>query len=176
MFKSFYNSALDQLNAAARIILITGPIPRGRGSAWPWSAADFSQYGKAINEAIVLLAAKYPTVGKPIIVGFSGGGMMAYYQAVKYGNSYSYIFPVSGQLSNDLLGDKPFMSGAKVVAFHGKTDSVVSFSGGKRAVNILQENGVDVKFIEFDGGHQGIFANIKSEITQVIEKKLKSLH
>ena len=168
--KNFYNTALDQLNYSARIVLLEGPIPLGRGSAWPWSAADFAQYGKAINEAIALLAIKYPAIQKPILLGFSGGGMMAYYQAIKHGDSYSYIFPVSGQLSNNLLGDQSFRQGAEVLAFHGKTDSVVS--GGRKAVDILQENGIKV---EFNGGHHGIFTDMKSAITQAIEQKLQNL-
>lgn len=166
--KNFYNTALDQLNSSARIVLLKGPISHGTGSAWPWSAADFAQYGRATNEAIELLTLKYPTLQKPILLGFSGGGMMAYYQAVKYGNNYSYIFPVSGRLSNDLLGEKPFRQGAKVLAFHGKKDSVVSFNSGKQAVNILQENGVKVEFVEFDGGHHGIFTDMKPEITKAV--------
>ena len=173
--KNFYNSALDQLNVPARIILLKGPISHGSGSAWPWSASDFALYGKAVNEAIELLAQKYPTVRKPILLGFSGGGMMAYYQAAKYGNSYSYIFPVSGQLSNEHLGDATFRPGAKVIAFHGKNDSVISISGGKNAVNILQVKGVNVMFSEFDGGHHGIFTDMKSKITQAIEQKITSL-
>jgi phospholipase/carboxylesterase len=172
---NFYNTTLNQLNSPARIVLLKGPIPHGSGSAWPWSAADFSRYGKAINEAVELLALKYLTIQKPILLGFSGGGMVAYYQAVKHGNSYSYVFPVSGQLSNDLLGEKLFRQGAKVFAFHGKNDSVVSLGGGRKAVNILQENGVEVEYVEFDGGHHGIFTNMKREITQAIEQKIQSL-
>lgn len=173
--KNFYDTALDQLSSPARIILLKGPISYAGGDAWPSSAADFDQYGKAINQAIASLALKYSTVQKPAILGFSGGGMMAYYQAVKYGNSYSYIFPVSGRLSNEVLGEEPLRQGAEVLAFHGKKDSVVSISGGRGAVNILQENGVTVKFVEFDGGHLGIFDEMKPTITQAIDQKIQSL-
>jgi predicted esterase len=173
--KNFYDTALDQLNTPVRIVLLKGPIPHSGGSAWPWSDADYTQYGKAINEAIGLLALEYPTIQKPILLGFSGGGMVAYYEAVKHGNSYSYIFPVSGQLSNNLLGEKPFKTGAKVFAFHGKKDSVISVSGGRKAVHILQENGVEVEYVEFDGDHHGIFTDMKREITQAIEQKIQSL-
>ena len=173
--KNFYNSALDQLNVPARIILLKGPLSYGGGSAWPWKVDDFNTYGKAVNEAVELLAHKYPTQGKPILMGFSGGGMMAYYQAVKYGNTYSYIFPVSGRLTHKLLGDGSFRPGAEVFAFHGKNDNVISFSKGKAAVNILQDNGIKVNFTEFDGGHHGIFTDMKSTITQAIEQKIESL-
>ena len=173
--KNFYNTALDQLNIPARIILLKGPISHGRGSAWPWSMADFNQYGKAFNEAIELLAQKYPTVRKPLLLGFSGGGMMAYYQAIKYGNSYSYVFPVSGRLSKEILGDKLVSTGAQVIAFHGNKDSVISVQGGQQAVNILQDNGVNATLVVFDGGHHGIFTNMKARITQDIEQKIASL-
>jgi len=170
--ENFYNTALDQLNVPARIVLIKGPIS---GNAWPWTAAEFAQYGKPLSEAIESLALKYPTLGKPILLGFSGGGTMAYYQAAKHGNKYSYIFPVSGQLSKGLLGDGSYEPGAEVFAFHSTGDSIISISGGKNAVNILQENGVSVELTEFAGGHLGIFNNMKAEITQVVEQKLESL-
>jgi predicted esterase len=172
---NFYDTALDQFSVPVRIVLIKGPISRSRGSSWPWSAGDFEHYGQAVSEVIELLANKYPTAGKPLLLGFSGGGMMAYYQAVNYGDQYSYIFPVSGQLSYDQLGNGDSRPGAHVHAFHGKSDNVVSFSGGSNAVVILQEQGVDVEFTEFDGGHHGIFTNMKSQITKVVEEKIVSL-
>ncbi len=171
--KNFYNTALDQINVPVRIVLLKGPIPYSRGSAWPWSAADFTKFGTAVSGAIELLTVRYPTARKPILLGFSGGAMMAYYQAVKHGNRYSYIFPVSGGLSNKLLGNESSRPGAKVHAFHGRNDSVVSIYKGKNAVNILRAKGIDVRFTEFDGGHHGIFLDMKPKITQAIEQELK---
>ncbi len=173
--KNFYNTALDQLNLPARIVLLKGPLSYGSGNAWPWSADDFEHYGTATKEAIELLAQKFPTTGKPVLMGFSGGGMMAYYQAAVHGNSYSYVFPISGQLSREQLGDHSYRPGAEVFGYHGTTDNVVSFSGGQNAVNILKENGVSVSFTEFSGGHLGIFTNMKAKITQAIEQKLERL-
>ncbi len=172
---NFYETALDQLKVPVRIILLKGPLSYGRGSAWPWSAADFKQYGDAVNEAIKLLAHKFPTRGKPVLLGFSGGGMMAYYQAVKHGDSYSSIFPVSGRLSRDLLGDELSRPGAEVIAFHGRNDSVISVAEGRNAVDILQDNDIEVKFTAFDGGHLGIFIDEKANITRAVEQKLVDL-
>ncbi len=172
---NFYATAMDQFRHPARIILLKGPISKGSGSAWPWSAADFKIYGKAVSEAIALLATKFPTTGKPMLMGFSGGGMMAYYQAAKYGSQYSYVFPISGQLTLDQLGDLSANPGAKVHAYHGRNDAVLSISGGRNAVKILRENGVQVELTEFEGGHLGVFDEIKPLITRTIEKKLADL-
>ena len=173
--KNFYATALDKYSVPVRIILIKGPFARGRGHAWPWSAADFIKYGAATNEAISILAAKYPTTGKPVLLGFSGGAMMAYYQAVNHGDSYSFIFPVSGQLTNAHLGDKSVNVGAKVFPYHGKSDNVLSFGGGKAAASLLKAKGVFVRFTEFDGGHLGIFTTMKAAITQAVEEKIVML-
>jgi len=171
--ENFYRNTLDQLNVSARIILLKGPISMGNGGAWPWTATDFSYYGKALSEAVELLASNYPTAGKPVLLGFSGGGMMAYYQAIKHGDLYASIFPVSGKFSAALLGDEPARPGAKVYGFHGTGDRVVAISGGRNAVKVLRAKGIKVKFTEFDGGHHGIATNMKSKITQAIEQKLK---
>ncbi|PCJ13060.1 MAG: hypothetical protein COA75_13005 [Cellvibrionales bacterium] len=174
--QDFYDNVLDHLDVPARIILLKGPVSSNRGSAWPWSPADFVQYGKAINEAVEILAIKFPTSEKPILLGFSGGGMTAYYQALTHGDSYSYIIPISGKLTKDLLGDAPIRRGAKVFAFHGNKDSVVSITGGRSAERILREHGIDVRFVEFNGGHHGIVNEIRTEITVLLEEKLESLY
>ena len=173
--KNFYQTALNQFKVPVRIVLIKGPLSYGMGEAWPWKPDGFSLYGKAFSEAATKLAQKYPTNGKPVLMGFSGGGGMAYYQALKFGDNYSKIFPISGRLSLDSLGNDQFRIGADVTAFHGNKDSVLPISGGKHAAALLEENGVVVEFIEFDGGHLGIFTNMKRDITRAIEETLEML-
>jgi len=173
--ENFYDTALDQISVSARIILLKGPISYGRGGAWPWSDDDFAQYGTAVSEAAELLAKQYPTAGKPMLLGFSGGGMMAYYQAVNHGDTYSYIVAVSGQLAENRLGDEPSKPGAEVHAFHGKSDNVVAVGGGKGAVRLLQARGVNVTLTEFGGGHLGIFTDMKPEITRTVDQQLERL-
>lgn len=173
---NFFETALDQFNSPVRIILIQGPLSYGRGNAWPWTAADFTQFGTAFSEAVVLLSTKYPTIGKPILLGYSGGGMMAYYQAAKHGDIYSSIFPISGSLSKDLISNSLNYSKVSVHAFHGKNDTVVSISGGREAVRILRAKKIKLHFTEFDGGHQGIFTKMKSKITRAVEQQINSLN
>ena len=172
---NFYNTALDQFKTPARIVMLKAPRPYGGGYAWPWDPAGVQEYGSTLSEAAKALTLKFPTSGKPVLMGFSGGGRMAYFQAMKHGNNYSYVFPVSGMLSKEYLGNNSSMPGAKVYAYHGKNDSVVSFGGGKNAAALLREGGVDVKFTAFDGDHHGIFRKMKPVITEAIEQKLNIL-
>jgi len=172
---NFYETALNEFNIAVRIILIKGPIKHECGDVWPFSADQYARYGQALSQVVDTLAMKYATVNKPILFGFSGGGAMAYYQALKHGNSYSYIFPVSGLLYPEQLGDVSTQINAKVFAYHGKSDAVVSFSDGKNAYKLLKKNKVNINFIAFDGGHHAIFDQMKSEITAKVQQKLNCL-
>ncbi len=173
---NFYETVLNELNVRARIILFKGPILHECGRVWPYSPSQYVEYGKAFCEAVSQLTVKYSTVNQPILLGFSGGGAMAYYQAVKYGDSYSYIFPISGLLTKEQLGKGRFKSNTQVYAYHGKDDVVIPLSMGKKAVNLLKKNKICVTFIEFESGHLGLFTDMKSEITQAIENKLNNLY
>ncbi len=171
----FYETALDLFKTPARIIIFKAPKPFSGGRAWPWDPAHVQEASSEMDVAVRKLTLKFPTTGKPVLLGMSGGGRMAYYQALKYGNNYSYVFPISGMLSQEYLADNSSTPGAKVFAYHGKSDDVVSFGSGMNAAKLLREHGVDVKFTKFNGGHLGIFTNMKSEITQAIEQKLNTL-
>ena len=168
--ENFYQSALDLIDTQARIILIKAPIAYGNGASWPYSAAGFEHFGEAVHLAVGKLQTKFPTSGKPILFGFSGGGMMAYYQALKYGDDYSVIVSVSGIMSKDFLGNTEFRTGANVLAYHGKSDNVLAITGANQAIKLLQSHNVDVDFTAFEGGHLGVFTNMKTEITHKLEQ------
>lgn len=174
--ENFFKTALDTYSTPARIILIQAPISYRSGNSWP-RASSVIPYGDTLNLVVEKIRIKYPTNGKPVLLGFSGGGTMAYYQAVQHSDDYSYIFPVSGNLSKQDLGnqighDQP---SAGIHAFHGENDQVVSFSGGKSAVKLLKSQGASIRFTPFNGGHQGIFREMKPVITRAVEERLETL-
>lgn len=168
----FFDTALDQLQAKARVVLLKAP-----DRYWPMDAAGLLRYGEAVKQAVDEITDQFPTLGKPLLLGFSGGGVMAYYQAAVFRDTYSAIFPISGRLSeNELPAERSSSSrGAKVYAFHGKKDSVVGFSGGQAAADLLSAQGVAVRFTEFDGGHHGIFTDMKTTISQLVDKKINAI-
>jgi phospholipase/carboxylesterase len=118
------------------------------------------------------LTNQYPTAGKPLLMGFSGGGMMAYYQALKYGGSYSTIIPISGSLPGGISADEATGMEAQVIAFHGDKDQVIGFGSGKAAAEQLRSHGIEVEFEAFDGGHTTLFTDMKPFITRAIEEKI----
>ena len=172
---NFYKTALNEIEADARIIIFKAPIPMGTGGAWPMEAGELDRYAEALTDAVDIVYEEYPTFGDPLVVGFSGGGVMSYYLAAAFPDSYSYIFPVSGMLKKDSL-DGLSTEGSKtveVLAFHGKNDRVVKISGGRRATELLRERGIKIDFQEFEGNHHGLFTNMKEEISDLISEKIR---
>ncbi len=172
--KNFYKYVLSEFNYPARIILIKAPISQGLGSAWPWTAEHYAEYGTAFNEAVQLILKRYHTKGKPILFGFSGGGSMALYESVKHGDSYSTIVSVAGRLSADMAEADNLKIGAKVILFHGKSDDLIPLSAGRNAVKTLKAHRVDAELKELNGGHHIVFNNTE-EILLTIEEVIKNL-
>jgi predicted esterase len=168
----FFDTALDDIRYPARVILVKGPVERGAGEAWPDSPRDFMRYGGALDEAVEFLVRKYRTVGEPVLLGFSGGARMAFYQAARYGDSYSSIFAISGRIQADQLGESVVRSSTVVRAYHGRSDEVIPLGGGRSSVELLRSRGVHAELTEFDGGHHGLFSDIKPMISRAVERQL----
>jgi phospholipase/carboxylesterase len=161
--ENFFDTLLKRFNEPARFILVRGPLdyPGARlgGRAWPTDSEGLREHGDALSDAILVLEDKYPTTGKPIVLGFSSGAIIAYYLAAFHADTFSYIFPLAGRLP----GIKPtssmtsFHEGAAVIAFHARNDQVIGFNNGKSAVRALIKIGLDAELITIDGGHPGIF-------------------
>jgi len=168
----FFETALDGIETPARVVLIQAPIPTGvGGGAWPMDTAGVRRYGPALASAIRVLTEEFPSAGRPVVFGFSGGAVMAYYLAAAYPERYGAVVPVSGRLTADMIDAVPALSesSAEVYAFHGSQDRVIGIAGGRAAAGLLESRGIRVRFSVFDGGHLGVFTNAKPAIQRVLE-------
>jgi predicted esterase len=77
-------------------------------------------------------------------------------------------------MSESLIQQPEYSTGAVVIAYHGKSDNVVSIGGAKQAIALLQSQNVEVDFNTFDGGHHGVFTNMKAEINRKLEQLIIS--
>ncbi|MBI5674844.1 MAG: hypothetical protein HZC48_03295 [Nitrospirae bacterium] len=164
---NFYDTLLKDFNYPARFIVMKGLIDvpssflSGRG--WPMDDKELSKCGEEMADAISVLLERYPTKGRPVVLGFSSGAFVAYYLAAFHADRFSYIFPISGRLSGNLLTAKKVShdDDAKVIAFHSKGDGIIAFSSGAAAVESLKQIGLDAEMVTFDGGHTDIFRSGK---------------
>lgn len=171
----FFETLFKHFHNPARFILMKGPVDTMKGGfgngAWPMDTEGLSHYGDSLADAVPLLTERFPTVGKPVLVGFSGGAFMAYYLAACHAELFSYIIPLSGGLPRPLSCEDAH-NGARVIAFHGRHDQLISFGSGTNAVEHLRQRGMHVELVTFDGGHVDIFRSANPKLLKQLEDAL----
>lgn len=164
---NFFDTLLKDFNYPARFIVMKGlidvPSSFFSGRGWPMEDKSLSKCGDDMADAVSVLLERYPTKGKPIVLGFSSGAFVSYYLAAFHADKFSYIFPISGGLSGNLLTTKKVShdNGVKVIAMHSKADGIIAFSTGAAAVESLKQIGLKAEMVTFDGDHTDIFRSGK---------------
>lgn len=157
---------LETFQEPARLILPRGLDPRDAGG-WSWFpirtrdgdvpgiSAGIDRASEAIAKGLVVLVAERPTIGKPIVTGFSQGGMISFALAVKHPELVSAALPVGGWLPAPLVPQGPPPAEAPtILAFHGTDDTAVSHELTVQSVASLVERGWHVTLKSYTGvGH-----------------------
>jgi len=105
-------------------------------------------------------------VGRPIVTGFSQGGMLSFALAAKYPQDIAEAIPVSGLLPTPMV-PVAWPAGAprpRIVALHGDADERVPFSYGKKTVESLRALGVEVDFKVYPGVGHTITAEMRRDL------------
>lgn len=112
-----------------------------------------------------------PTLGKPVVAGFSQGGILTYALATRYPSRYAAAFPMAGWLPAalypDQRGDRRF---PYVYAQHGALDSVVPPSRGRATVAALRARGLTVDYREEAGAGHVVSPKMNSEVRRAMAR------
>ena len=147
-----------------RVFSPRAPDPLGKnGFTWfaTWSTSGQTELlarsivGRAdeLAPAIQAYSKLRPTRGKPIVAGFSQGGILTYALVTRYPHLFAAAFPVAGWVPESNLPKRPD-KGSKyplIHAMHGTTDVTVPFSDGRATVEALGRLGIKVEFTEVPG-------------------------
>jgi len=155
---------LRRLNVPARLVMPEAPIPYGRGFSWfeyrvrdddpDALARGITSAAAQLGRAIETLARERPTRGKPIVTGFSQGGMLSYALALSRPQLLSLAAPISGLLPPPLWPTERG-GGARappIRALHGDADTMVPIDAARALVERLRALGYDATL----GEHQGV--------------------
>jgi len=146
-----------------RIVMPRGPDPLGPGYTWLSTrvaegrvdeisgelAARADQLAGLLEE----VSALRPTLGHPIVTGFSQGGLLSFALAVRHPALVAAAFPLAGWLPPPLWPDSA--EGLPVIrTLHGMTDDIIPLAPTREAVAHLADLGADIELLEFsDVGH-----------------------
>jgi phospholipase/carboxylesterase len=156
-----YAGLFEGFSAKARFIFPYGE-PEGEGFSWfavsprfnpDAIAAGTERAAHRLAAMIAALSTARPTVGRPIVTGFSQGGMLSYALAVLHPESVGEAFPVGGLLtpphwpSTWAVGKAQ----ARIEAFHGDADPRVPIAVDRQGAARLRAVGFSVELHEYPG-------------------------
>lgn len=144
-----FQSIVRQLPSQARVVIPYGLTPYGRGYSW-FDLQPRDQMHVGIDAAadrlavmLVELSARYPTRGKPLVTGFSQGGMLSFAIATQHPTAIAAAFPLAGYIPPELITDPP--SGAPpIVALHGEADTRLRLEPTQVGIDELKKRGWSV--------------------------------
>jgi phospholipase/carboxylesterase len=173
----------DQIDFPARIVLPQGAYTRRDG--YSWFPTDYAQLGAAQQDDAVFdaerklsvfvdaAAAKYATRGKPVVMGISYGGDMAFLLAIRHPDKVRASFPVAARFLPTWMPKtntcKP--SCPPIHAMHGAADTTVPIAPTQQAATRLREMGFDVGFESYPGVAHDFDARMQKNFSE----KAKSL-
>lgn len=157
---------LDGLDTPVRAVAPAGPEPFGDGFTWfPLRAMDadpddfaawVDERSDRVAEVVADALTRYPTVGRPVVTGFSQGGILAEGLAVHHPERFSRVVPIGGMLPLPAVPASASRAQRRlpVRALHGTADEVIPYVAQRRAIAALAEAGFDAQLQGFDGlGH-----------------------
>lgn len=167
---------LAGLRVPARLVMPQAPTPYHGGFAWfEYRARDsapddlargIAQAAERVARAIETLRRERPTQGKPIVTGFSQGGMLSYALALAHPELLSAALPVSGLLPAPLW-PRERRAGVHyppIRALHGDADTLVPIEAARSLTEHLRALGFDAELGEHGGVGHTITAEMEVEL------------
>jgi phospholipase/carboxylesterase len=177
------------LPRSVRVIMPRAPEPFGEdGYSWftyRANQASSDQLARAIDSAaervaaaIEVLRARRPTLGAPIVGGFSQGGMISYALAVGHPKLLQIVLPLGGLLPEALWPKRALPKpgqAPKIRAAHGTRDTLVPFARARATATALAERGYDVTLLEEDGVAHAISPRMVEMLNRELAAALEAM-
>lgn len=171
---NFVETLFKDMPLPIRIIAVQGPATYSFGYGWPRSGPEAKAWNDTLADAVTEFTHHYEPPSKPVLVGFSTGGFMAYAQAALYPDLYSAIIPISGGLDTSLFRDSlPENTQIPILALHGEKDDLISVGLGQSACRALEDAGRNVQLTLLPGGHLSAFLEGHKTFVETLDQAVK---
>jgi predicted esterase len=161
---SAFAEVVRQTNEPIRFVVPTGPVEVGGGRAW-WPETTAGAAGPVLADRVdtmvdriapLLLEVEARHGRRPIVLGHSQGGILAYGIAARAGSLADVVIAASGWLPRESIpdGDGQTIAWPEVViGVHGSGDETVPIDYAIDTLTALEFAGANVDVVEIDGGH-----------------------
>jgi len=162
----------------ARLVFPRGLTPEGEGFSWfpipVASAIDGEAIAEGVRDAgeriatlVERLAREHSPAAKPVVFGYSQGGMLSFYLAAHHRDLVAAVVPLAGFLPVSLLGTT---APAATYAFHGASDELIPVAAARATVRAFVERGGTATLVEYPHvGHQIGVAMMRAVRQKVVE-------
>lgn len=147
----------DGLGVPVRLVAPRAPDAWQVGHSWypidqPERAPQVvRQRAQLLVSLMSFVRKQRPTVGLPIVTGFSQGGVLSFALAAYHPQRIAAALPLAGMLSPSLTGFRKAPPGFRVTALHGKIDGRIRFAQAEQTVARLREVGTEATLTGFEG-------------------------
>ncbi|MBW2454872.1 MAG: alpha/beta fold hydrolase [Deltaproteobacteria bacterium] len=152
---------LAGLEQPARLIVPQGLDPYHGGFSWfPIRVADqdpeaiaqgMRRAAARLADMLTELGKRHPTEGKPVVTGFSQGGMLSFALAVEHPQVVAAAIPLAGWLPPPMWPSTVPAQAPPIVALHGDADPLLTIQPTRDAVRQLRQAGFAVELHEYPG-------------------------
>ena len=168
-YSSNANNFLKLCNSSKRDSLIFAvpfapyPFSVGKDIGYSWNLwtedEEISKNSALASQNYILNFIEYMknnyNISEVYLFGFSQGAFFSFDMILQHFDQIDGIIPFGGGFhtlpSKEEVAKIP--RDIRLFVAHGKKDKVVEFRKSKKSVELLNDNGLKVKFVEFDGAH-----------------------
>ena len=170
-----------------RLVMPRGPLRVGAGYAWVQRSVTQGEYdllAAALQErthhlaiTIETLCNMLPTMGRPVVAGFSQGAMLAFSLALQRPDIVGRAFPLAGWIPPGLLPASPVAPEQRVPirSLHGTQDPVIPIGPTREVVAALRALEWEVELLEFEGVGHEISPAMNATFEAWLEESLRDL-
>ena len=173
----------EDLPIQARVILPGGPDLRKKGglSWYPIRGASPEQTEQGLRRSVALVLKlmrsvqrEQPTLGKPVLTGFSQGGAVSFAMAALHPEALGSALPISGYLPLEPGATAKRGKGLVVNALHGEADEVVPVHKAERAVKTLRERGARAALHRFPRRGHSVLGPMRKKLHALLVEALEA--
>lgn len=174
----------SRASTAMRLILPRAPTPLGTGFTWlPVSVTEgktellsmaLEARAKQLAELVEWLRMERPTLGKPIVAGFSQGAMLSFTLALRHPQTFAIALPAAGWVPPSLMPEAVIESEGRIRirTLHGADDLIVPLEPTRAVVNRLRELSWDIELEAFEGVAHTMTAEMNARFETWLEEAL----
>lgn len=174
-----FAEAFRKLDVPARVILPRAPDRYEAGGSW-YPLDDVLRRPVVIGarteqlaDLIAEIARTRPTLGRPILTGFSQGGVMSFSLAARFPERFAAAFPIAGTQYVGMPAPRPGDPAPVFHAFHGHDDPIMPIAEARAMVASMRDAGSPTSLRDHRAVGHELTDDIRDELLAAVSRALR---